>query len=206
MADAAVKKPRSIVELVIVRGGILVMLVLVALQALAWWNFSQTKGPILVAMKEANDGPVELSETRVKELVKGSPSHEVWQRQGDNRVWVREDSASTGNTGDQYAPSPDEQRAHRVDTYVWKGLFKPYVLRLYYGVKRKDEDQIAIHLDYGTHVPDESLMPTSDAAPNPAVNGGETVPAATTDGGTEKKADATEKPADADAKKDAKTE
>lgn len=105
------KKPRSPVERALVWGGIAILLVMLAIQANACLRFSQTKNPLLAAVKESDDTDKVVTEEMVKAMIQGKPAHETGAPEGNLDV-----------------------SAKRMDTYTWKGIFFSYAIKVYYGV------------------------------------------------------------------------
>ena len=106
------QKPRSPVERAIVWGGILIMLGIAGVQGYAYLNYSQTIKPIQAAVKESDDTEKVVTEEMVKGWVKGQPQYET--------------SAPDG--------TQEMLNAKRMDVYTWKGVFRSYVLKVFYGV------------------------------------------------------------------------
>jgi len=105
------KKPRSPVERAVVWGGIAILLGLLAIQANAFMSFSQTKKPLLAAVRESDDTDKVVTEEMVKGMIQGNPAHETGAPEGISDV-----------------------SAKRMDTYTWKGLFRSYAIKVFYGV------------------------------------------------------------------------
>ena len=111
------RKPRSQVERAIVWSLISGLLVVVVLQWRAHDGFSKTKNAIQSAIDATENAPgIEqrsVSVNDVPPLIVGNPD---------------------------YATEPINiflLPEWRVDTYTWRGVLKPYVLRVYYGVEGK---------------------------------------------------------------------
>lgn len=112
-----VRKPRSPVERVIVWGAITGLLIVAGLQWRAHDGFSKTRNAIQAAIQAVEESPgVEqrsVSVNDVPAMIHGSPRYVT------ERIDI---------------PFHPEKK---VDTYTWRGVLKPYTLRLYYGVEGK---------------------------------------------------------------------
>lgn len=111
------RKPRSPVERVIVWGVIAGLSVVMGLQWRAHNGFSKTRNAIQAALQAVEESPgIEqrsVSIDDVPSLIHGNP---------------------------EYFSQPINIPYHpetKVDTYTWRGVLKPYVLRLYFGVEGK---------------------------------------------------------------------
>lgn len=187
---------RSPVEKFLVRGVILVMLVVVGRQGMAWWGFSQTTSPLLAAVKAADDGNDELTAKEVEPMIKGSPIYAKWTKKDGK--WTQQEGA-TINEEEAMLPSVHDT-ASRLDSYTWKGWLKSYTIRLYYGV---GDDPVVINTDNGD--PSAAEPPKSEPSPDTATtdNGAESAaPAA----GSSSAAPPSDAPAKKDVEKDEKKE
>lgn len=116
-APPPAKKPRSQVERGIVWTLIAGLLVVAALQWRAHAGFSKTRDAIQLALNAVENSPgIEqrtVSVNDVPAMIFGSPEYAT---EPINIYLVPE---------------------WRVDTYTWRGVLKPYVLRVYFGVEGK---------------------------------------------------------------------
>lgn len=134
--ESPAPKKRSPIERAVVWGGIAILLVVAGMQFLAWNGFRRTLKPLQAAMQKADESEETVTEAHVKEMLRGNPTRQESGPRSDSvKIGNADEDADTGDS--TAAPDASElaaSGASRIDTYTWKGLFRSYVLRVYYGI------------------------------------------------------------------------